>query len=124
MPRSGACGLIPGAAPPHPRRPADASALDHDVITGTAIENVETGPADQHVISRASEQRVVPGTSDQDVAPVAAIRDERDPPGEPGPQDDVIAGQPVDYESVETGLEAHDVYLSGQPQNADPTIAA
>ena len=41
-----------------------APLLDHDVVTGSAVEDILARPADQNVVAVAAEEGVVAGTAD------------------------------------------------------------
>jgi hypothetical protein len=51
-------------------------ALNHDIVTWAAVEDVETGPAEKHVVAGAAEESVVALAADQNIGTVAAVRGE------------------------------------------------
>ena len=54
-------------------------ALNHDIVTWSAVEDVEPRAAEQDIVAGAAEQGVGTVAADQDIVTRAAIRGELDP---------------------------------------------
>src|SRR5437899_2878100 len=96
--------------------------LNQHVVSEAAVEGVEPGTAFEYVIAISAEQDVGPGTADQDVVAWPTVLGELDDPGlQTGSLDDVVTGQPVDDELIESRISADDTDGCGQPDHIDGT---
>ncbi|MGY4487568.1 hypothetical protein ACVWWR_006759 [Bradyrhizobium sp. LM3.2] len=99
------------------RRPA----LNDDVVSAAAIENVEAPATDQHVVTRAARKRVVAWAADQDVVAIAAVGNELDAAVQTGCRDDVVPIEAVDDDPV-AGAGIGDVDVLAKPRDRDDAV--
>src|SRR4051794_28700276 len=78
-------------------RPRAGKALDHDIVAGSAVENVLPAAAEQNVVAVAAGQGVVAEPADQDVIAVAAIAGDLEAGGKTRCVDDIVAAEAVDH---------------------------
>src|SRR6478735_650193 len=102
------------------RRPESAG--DHDVVPGSAVENVLRGAADDDVVSRAASQDTDDVTADNDVIAVTAIGGQR-AHRKPRRLDDVVSAEAVDHDAI-VGVEVRDRHRLGEARHRDHAVDA